>query len=58
MKDLEDAIQTLNNGKCRDPEGLISEIFKEDVIGEDLKRSKLEMYNKIKKKVQEFYQIS
>ena len=48
MKDLEDAIKTLKNGKCRDPEGLIREIFKEDVIGEDLKLSMLKMYNKIK----------
>ena len=48
MNDLEEAIKTLKNGKCRDPEGLIREIFKEDVIGEDLKRSMLTMYNKIK----------
>ena len=48
MKDLEEAIKTLKNGKFRDPEGLIREIFKEDVIGEDLKPSMLKMYNKIK----------
>ena len=48
MEDLEDALKTLKNGKCRDPEGLIREIFKEDVIGKDLKRSMLVMFNKIK----------
>ena len=48
MEDLEDALKTLKNGKCRDPEGLIREIFKEDVIGKDLQRSMLVMFNKIK----------
>ena len=41
----------MKNGKCRDPEGLIREIFKEDLIGKDLKRSMLTMYNKIKSTV-------
>ena len=35
-------------GKCRDPEVLIREVFKEDVIGDNLKMSLLLMYNKIK----------
>ena len=48
MTDLEDALKTLKNGKCRDPEGLNHEIFKEKVIGDDLKRSMLKMYNKSK----------
>ena len=48
MSDLEDALKSLKNGKCRDPEGLIREIFKEDVLGENLKKSMLLMYNKIK----------
>ena len=38
MKDLEIALKKLKTGKCRDPEGLIREVFKEDVIGDDLKK--------------------
>ena len=34
---------------CRDPDGLLRELFQEDVIGEDVKKSMLVMYNKIKK---------
>ena len=49
MQDLEDALKELKSGKCRDPDGLIREIFKEEVIGRDLKKSMLIMYNKIKK---------
>ena len=48
MKDLDDALKTLKAGKCRDPDGLIAEIFKEEVIGSDLKHSMLVMMNKIK----------
>ena len=42
-------LKKLKNGKCRDPDGLIREIFKEEVIGDDLKKSLLKMLNKIKK---------
>ena len=48
MKNLEKALKSLKNGKCRDPAGLIREMFKEEVIGEDLKNSMLLLYNKIK----------
>ena len=48
MEDLEDALKTLKTGKCRDPDGLIREIFKEEVIGEDLKRAILILFNRIK----------
>ena len=48
MSDLEEAIQSLKAGKCRDPEGLIREIFKENVMGENLKKSMLILYNKIR----------
>ena len=46
--DLEEAIKSLKNGKCRDPEGIIREIFMEDSMGEDLKQSMLILCNKIK----------
>ena len=48
MADLEDALKDLENGKCRDPEGLIREVFKIDVIGDDLKNSLLLLLNRIK----------
>ena len=48
MNDLNDTLKDLKAGKCRDPEGLIREIFKEEVIGENLKMSLLIIYNKIK----------
>ena len=49
MNDLNMALRNLKSGKCRDPEGLVREIFQEDIIGDDLKKSLLVMYNKIKK---------
>ena len=48
MKNLDIVLQKLKNGKCRDPDGIIREIFKHEVIGEDLKQSLLIMLNKIK----------
>ena len=48
LHDLEEALKELKNGKCRDPEGLVREVFKEDVIGDDLKHSLLILFNKIK----------
>ena len=48
MSDLEEAISSLKNGKCRDPEGIVREIFKEEALGEDLKKSLLILFNKIK----------
>ena len=49
MSDLEEALKSLKSGKCRDPEGIVREIFREDVIGSDLKSSFLILYNKIRK---------
>ena len=48
MKNLEEALKSLKTGKCRDPEGIIREIFMEDSIGEDLKKSLLMLCNKVK----------
>ena len=48
MKDLEKALKDLKNNRSRDPEGLINEIFKKNVIGDDLKDSLLMMFNKLK----------
>ena len=49
MKDLERALDDLKRNKSRDSESLVNEIFKNDVIGSDLKQSLLLMYNSIKK---------
>ena len=59
MSDLDAALKSLKNGKCRDPDGLIREIFKEEVLGVDLKKSMSTMYNKIKttRKIPEFMRI-
>ena len=48
MKNLETALKDLKTNKARDHEGLINEIFKLNVIGDDLKRSLLLMLNNIK----------
>ena len=48
MSDLENALKSLKADKCRDPEGIIREIFKDEVIGTNLKKSLLILYNKIK----------
>ena len=48
MLDLDGALGDLKNNKSRDDEGLINEIFKIGVIGEDLKKSLLLMFNRLK----------
>ena len=48
LNDLEAVLKGLKSGKCRDPEGMIREIFKEEVMGEDMKVSLLTMLNKIR----------
>ena len=48
MEDLEKVLRDLKNNKSRDFEGLINEIFKLEVIGDDLKESLMLMFNKLK----------
>ena len=48
MCDFETALGDLKNNKSRDPYGLINEIFKKNVIGKDLKKSLLMMFNNLK----------
>ena len=50
MTDLEAALKDLKNNKSRDNDGLVNEIFKKDMIGEDLKKSLLIMFNNLKQK--------
>ena len=48
MDDLDKALAALKKNKARDPNGWISEIFKDGVAGKDLKISMLKMFNKMK----------
>jgi hypothetical protein len=48
MKDLEKALADLKNEKSRDFEGYSNEIFKEGVIGHNLKKSMLMLYNRLR----------
>ena len=50
MADLEKALSDLKVNKSRDFEGLINEIYKIYVIGDNLKKSLLMMFNKLKTK--------
>ena len=50
MKDLEIVLKGLKQKKARGPEGLSRTIFKESVIGSNLKDSLLNMFNKLKEK--------
>ena len=49
MSDLDNALKCLKNNKSRDHAGYINEIFKDGVIGSDLKSSLLTMFNKLRK---------
>ena len=51
IADLEKALAPLKNNKARDCEGFINEIFKENVIGTNLKDSLLKMFNLLKSKI-------
>ena len=49
MQNLDIALSKLKNKKSRDFEGYANEMFKDGVIGSDLKMSLLMMFNKIRK---------
>ena len=48
MSDLEKVLKSLKLNKSRDPHGLLNELFKPGVIGKDLKKSLLMLFNKLK----------
>lgn len=50
IEDLERALKGLKNNKSRDHAGFVNEIFKPGVIGSDLKKSLLIMFNNLKAK--------
>ena len=45
LADLEKATKSLKNNQARDPNGMISEIFKSDNAGKDLKKAVLDLMN-------------
>ena len=49
IKQMETAVKSMKNKKCRDAQGLISEILKPGVAGKDFKMSLLSLLNKTKK---------
>ena len=59
-KELIKVLQNLKKGKARDPHGLISDIFKPDVAGENLIDGLLLLYNNIKsqKKIPKIFQYA
>ena len=52
MDDLKLAIKQLGKEKSRDPDGLINELFKEEVAGDDLLLAMLRLMNLIKSRQQ------
>ena len=48
MEELDMVLKSLKNGKSKDSNGYISELFKEGVIGSNLKQSLLLMFNLVK----------
>ena len=51
MLELDTVLNSLKMGKCRYPNNYVSELFKKDVIGDDLKISILLMMNRVKKEL-------
>ena len=48
MADLESVLSSLKKNKCRDPTGLINELFSTESAGKDLMKSMLMLFNSIK----------
>ena len=48
ITDLEKVLKNLKSNKTRDPHGVINEIFKPGIIGQDLKMTMLKLINCIK----------
>ena len=60
VENLDKVLKGLKNNKTRDPLGLINEIFKTGVLGDDLKLAILELLNSIKleQKLPKFMQLA
>ena len=51
LEELNKALKSLKVGKSRDPESLVNDIFKDGIIGTDLKQSLLMMFNRMKEEI-------
>ena len=60
MRQLETVLKSLKNNKSRDPNGMLNELFKEGIIGSDLKIALLHLFNGIKSSqiIPEFMKLS
>ena len=60
MFDLENVLKVLKKDKCRDPYGLVNEIFSTHVAGTYFKTSLLMLFNEIKKnkKIPHFMKVA
>ena len=60
LKDLEKATKSLKNNQARDPNGMISEIFKPENTGKDLKKAVLDLMNLVLEtlEIPEFMQLA
>ena len=47
-EELDSVLKSLKKGKCRDPQGLINELFKDGIAGKYLKKSILHILNRTK----------
>ena len=50
--ELQKVLKSLKSNKCRDPNGMINEIFMPRVIGEDLQIALLDLFNLCKSRMQ------
>ena len=60
LKDLEKILRHLKRNKARDPNGLINELFKEEVSGKNFKVSLLTFFNRMKEEnfIPDFVQLA
>ena len=60
IEEMQKVLKTLKSNKCRDPSGLINELFRPGVIGADLQVALLDLFNNCKSQMQvpEFMQVS
>ena len=60
MEEMKKVLKTLKNNKCRDPCGLINELFRPGVIGAHLQVALLDLFNNCKSHMQvaDFMQLS
>ena len=52
MEEMKKVLKTLKNNKCRDPCGLINELFRPGVIGAHLQVALLDLFNNCKSHMQ------